>query len=218
MGSPGLDPPLPGRSMPITLNCSCGKILRIADEHAGKRVKCPACQGILSSASAAPVAAPPPARSPSPKPAPPAFEVVEDEPPPVVRGPSATRARADDDDDDGHGPRKAERTADAPRSKPAFRKRAEDDDDDEPRPRKKKRRRVSRRAGALGGPDAWRRLGFIAGGALVLVVGVALAWWGNSGEGRGATRLLIFGALLAIGGLISVVQGVTGNLPDPDEE
>lgn len=29
--------------MPITFSCSCGKNLRVGDEHAGKRVKCPSC-------------------------------------------------------------------------------------------------------------------------------------------------------------------------------
>ncbi len=30
--------------MPLVVNCSCGKQLRVPDEFAGKRVKCPACQ------------------------------------------------------------------------------------------------------------------------------------------------------------------------------
>ena len=29
---------------------------------------------------------------------------------------------------------------------------------------------------------------------------------------------MIFGAIVAIGGLIGLVQGITGNLPDEDEE
>jgi hypothetical protein len=192
--------------MPFTLNCTCGKTLRIADEHAGKRIKCPACNGILSSAA--------------PQPAMPAFEVVEDEPRQLTQARPVAKPRAvDDDDDDGYGVRKAERSADPPKAKPTFRKRGDDDDDDEPRPRKKKRKaRKSRNTGFLGGKDAGRRIGYILGGGFALVLGVALAVWGNDGEGRGSTRLLIFGVLVAIGGLISVVQGVTGNMPDPDEE
>jgi hypothetical protein len=42
--------------------------------------------------------------------------------------------------------------------------------------------------------------------------------WGNNGEGWGATKLMIFGGILALGGLISLVQGITGNMPDPSEE
>src|SRR5438876_233579 len=30
--------------MPLVVNCSCGKQMRVPDEFAGKRVKCPACQ------------------------------------------------------------------------------------------------------------------------------------------------------------------------------
>jgi phage FluMu protein Com len=30
--------------MPIELNCAgCGQLLRVADEHAGKKARCPAC-------------------------------------------------------------------------------------------------------------------------------------------------------------------------------
>jgi hypothetical protein len=32
--------------MPVTFNCSCGRQMRAADEHAGKRVKCPGCEAI----------------------------------------------------------------------------------------------------------------------------------------------------------------------------
>ena len=32
--------------MPITLRCACGKTLRVGDELAGKRVKCPVCEAI----------------------------------------------------------------------------------------------------------------------------------------------------------------------------
>lgn len=190
--------------MPITLNCACGKILRIPDQHAGKRVKCPACNGILSTA-----------------PPQPAFEVVEDEPRKLTTArPVAqpARPRADDDDEEDSYPvRKSERASSAAKPTPSFRKRA-DDDDEEPRPRKKKKRRASRRSGALAGAEAGRRISFILGGAFGLIAGIALAMWGNSGEGRGATRLMIFGGIIAIAGLIGLVQGITGNLPDPDEE
>jgi hypothetical protein len=36
--------------MPILLNCSCGKKLRIPDANAGKKVRCPGCQRILTAA------------------------------------------------------------------------------------------------------------------------------------------------------------------------
>jgi hypothetical protein len=34
--------------MPLLLNCSCGKQLRVPDEFAGKRIKCPACSEVLT--------------------------------------------------------------------------------------------------------------------------------------------------------------------------
>ena len=186
--------------MPITLNCACGKILRIPDQHAGKRVKCPACNGILATA-----------------PPQPAFEVVEDEPRKLTTArPVAqpARPRADDDDDEeSYSVPKAERTSSARKPTPTLRK-----PEDEPRPRKKKKRRISRRAGARAGAETGRRIGYIAGGAFGLVLGILCLMWGNSGEGRGATRLMIFGGIIAIAGLIGLVQGITGNLPDPDEE
>src|SRR5207244_2848371 len=33
--------------VPITFRCACGKTLEIADEHAGKRGRCPECGAVL---------------------------------------------------------------------------------------------------------------------------------------------------------------------------
>lgn len=46
--------------MPISFACDCGKQLRVGDEHAGKRAKCPACKNPVS------VPAPPPPPDPEP--------------------------------------------------------------------------------------------------------------------------------------------------------
>ncbi len=34
--------------MPISLRCSCGKLLTLKDDLAGRRIKCPACGGVLA--------------------------------------------------------------------------------------------------------------------------------------------------------------------------
>jgi hypothetical protein len=34
--------------MPISLNCDCGRALRVKDELAGRRVRCPVCQAVLT--------------------------------------------------------------------------------------------------------------------------------------------------------------------------
>src|SRR5262245_31297750 len=164
--------------MPITLNCGCGKVLRIADEHAGKRVKCPACSTVLSSA-----------------PPPPAFEVVEDELKQLAR--PVAKARVDDDDDDGgsYDMKKVEKVPDPPAMKPSFRKRADDDDEDT-RPRRR-RGRSARQAGAMAGSDAGKRLGYMVGGTALALIGIVLAYFAWANEWR--TRSLILGIALIIG-------------------
>jgi hypothetical protein len=77
--------------MPITARCpnaACGKTLKVKDELAGKKVKCPACASVLTipSANAAPAASAPPAparpkpaaKPPAPKPKPPVLEDEEE--------------------------------------------------------------------------------------------------------------------------------------------
>ena len=45
--------------MPIKFTCSgCGQVLRVGDESAGKRAKCPKCQGVVQIPTAEPELAP----------------------------------------------------------------------------------------------------------------------------------------------------------------
>jgi len=53
MDSFGRQRPTESLTMPIHFACDCGKQFRVAEEHAGKRSKCPAC-GITLSVPAAP--------------------------------------------------------------------------------------------------------------------------------------------------------------------
>ena len=76
--------------MPILVTCTCGKTLRVADEHAGRRIKCPACNTITT------------AQKPE---AEPIFEVVETAPQPAPAAPRpavpVARPRVEDEEYDG---------------------------------------------------------------------------------------------------------------------
>jgi hypothetical protein len=54
--------------MPITVSCECGRSLRVKEEYAGKRVRCPGCQAIqtvpVSEAVIPEPVTPPPAARP----------------------------------------------------------------------------------------------------------------------------------------------------------
>lgn len=88
----------------MMLRCECGKALRVPDDAAGKKVRCPACQAVLTVPAedlppiaeviAAPAPPPPPpprrvAAAPEPEPPPAPFE-FEDEPPVVTPRPKGT--------------------------------------------------------------------------------------------------------------------------------
>lgn len=114
--------------MAITVSCECGKKLKVKEELAGKKVRCPECQAtmVVPSAEAEEdvgiVAAPPPRKSPA----------AEEEG--VQAAPPRKRARAEDDDEPP--PRKHPRDDDGP---PRKKGRADADLDDEDAPRKKRR-------------------------------------------------------------------------------
>jgi len=68
-------PPVPRpeqvRTMPILLACACGKKLKVRDELAGKKVKCPACGAVTAAGVSDVVEAAPAARMAKGPPAPP---------------------------------------------------------------------------------------------------------------------------------------------------
>jgi hypothetical protein len=97
--------------MPILVSCKCGKKLRLKDELAGKRVKCPGCGQCL----AVPAGEEPPVLE--------EVEPVEERvsPPPAARGPRpaprpAPEERSPDGSDDAgdEGPDRRSRGADSP--------------------------------------------------------------------------------------------------------
>jgi hypothetical protein len=114
--------------MPIQFMCSCGRKLQAREEHAGRRVKCPAC--------GAETTVPGPEDAVQPR------EAVEPKPSPVQAAESR-RAR-DEDDIDEDRPRRRSRARDDDEDdedRPRRRSRARDDDeDDDDRPRRRSRR------------------------------------------------------------------------------
>ncbi len=106
--------------MPFIVTCQCGKKLRVADENQGKKVRCPACQGLV-------VAQPEPAAEEAPR----------------------QRPQRDEDEDKEDRPRRRPRPPeedDEDRPTRAKRRRnARDDDEEEDRPSRKTKARSSAR-------------------------------------------------------------------------
>ena len=183
--------------MPITLNCPCGKTLRVADEHAGKRVKCPVCNAVIA----------PPAPEPS-------FEVVEESPLPRGRGSQAKIARCET--------RMTTTAATTWKTPPRIRPRRRESRTSASAPVRTTRtttrgHRACRKSGLRKGePPPANGLADIGGGIAMLIGGVAVALIGNGLNGRGATRLMILGIVLSIAGLVTLVQGLTGNISEDE--
>ena len=81
--------------MPLLIECACGKKLKVPDELAGKKLKCPGCAKVLTAA----------APRPSPPPVP--LDDVEEEtavtvpkPPPPAWAGKPKRKPVDEEDDD----------------------------------------------------------------------------------------------------------------------
>jgi hypothetical protein len=163
--------------MPISVVCpGCSAKLNAPDAAAGKKVKCPKCQGAIVVPAAAAQ-----------------FEVVEDEPAPPAKKPVAAaparprvkaeveadgkeedarprkkpvKAAADEDDEEDEKPRKKAKVVaedDEEERKPRKKKRDEEEDEDE-RPRKKKKKKG-------GGTSVARTV--IGALVLVILLGVA---------------------------------------------
>lgn len=166
--------------MPITFACPCGKQLKVGDEHAGKRAKCPACAAVLEVPTVEPsFPAPPPAPAANEDDA---YKMLDDGP--AAPAPAARR----DDPDDFRRP-----SALAP---PTFRR----DPDGPPRARF---REVSEEEEAepstsSGGPH----FPTVFGGLFSMALGGLFCWL------RGGVSIL--GIFLLVAGLISVVKGLLG--------
>lgn len=181
--------------MPITFDCPCGKTLRVGDDFAGRRVKCPACNLV----GTVPAPEPPPAPEPQ-------FEVVEDEPKPKVAArPVGKPTSKYDDDDDDDAPKTGYRMA-------RTKSRDEDEDEEEEKPKKKPKKKKFRRGSSSGATEnSGRSLegqmihGGVAGGILMMLI--AVVWFV---VGLANDWIFFYPPILFIIGLVAFIKGLTG--------
>lgn len=187
--------------MPITFDCACGKTLRVPDQHAGKRVKCPACNGVATV----------PAAEPEPM-----FEVVEDTAQPLVSPPPPPKApvrakpvparAADEDDEEDYRRGSGAKTS----------RRDDDDEEEEEKPKPKKKKKIKARSSPPrddhdrstnhNSTSATRE---IIGGLFAVLFGGALCVYAISKD-----RIPIYGAILLICGVIGLLKGLAGGSGD----
>jgi hypothetical protein len=168
--------------MPIALSCDCGRAMRIKDELAGRKIRCPACAGVLT----------------VPKP-----ERVADEDDEVVtvmpvESPSEALAPRP-------SPRQAVKRAETGVRVPSREPVAESPSPFSKPPKPVKRRKVSRsRASRRSGPMLVIHREIVAGVFMMLgatvwfVVGFALGW------------IYFYPPILFVLGIAAVVRGLTG--------
>jgi hypothetical protein len=204
--------------MPITLACTCGKPLRVADQFAGRLVKCPVCGATQRAGQPAVApAAPPPF---APQPAAPAaetsddFEVIEDTIP--ATKPASPKTAA----------------APAPDAPAANRLKAAVVEEEKPatpgitgQPKKPKKKRKKKSEGGGEKDDGWydrmrdneawmkrvfRGSAYIVTGVLILIgVGIIYSqYWAEIKEegGQAVGGVILFGIM----GLVSIGKGIIG--------
>ncbi len=168
--------------MPIPVKCDCGKSLKVKDELAGRRIRCPGCQEAV--------------RVPMPE-APKAEEeealdiLLEEEPEPA----RPKRRPVPEDDDE----RITAKTP-PPRPKPAPAKKKRVD------PPKYKRQRSER----IGSRDRYRTSGLVVNSSIIsglLMMGGAVLWFV---VGLYAGWIFYYPPILFILGVASVIRGFTG--------
>lgn len=161
--------------MPVEFECGkCDKRLRVRDDLAGKRIKCPGCGAAISVPDVDD--APTEREEEQPRPT-----RIRSERPEPARDDRPTRKRRPDDDEDDRPRRRRDEDDedDLPR---AGRRRDEDDEDDEPRGRRRGGKQKK------GGSSLPLILG-IGGGVVALgLVGVLTVWMLSGGGGGGGSR------------------------------
>jgi hypothetical protein len=193
--------------MPIPLQCDCGRSLRVKDELAGRKVKCPQCAAVLV----------------VPQPEPPAedraYELLADDGPAEEARP---RGRARSDAEEGvqtaPKPRRPAAAEDDEEDDPEVRRRErrrreeeqQEEEDEEARRRKQRRREYRRDVARVAQPrPGYRSGGFgslnagIVGGLVMIVI--AVVWFGL---GLMAGIIFFYPPILAIIGIGAIIKGL----------
>lgn len=176
--------------MPVSLSCDCGKKLKVKDELAGKKIRCPGCSDVLIVPAGV-------SRGSDL-----AKQAIRAVPPPLRR-----RADPDDDDDDDLPRRRPSRPPEAP---PLHRERRrerdlDDDDDLDDVPRKKKRKKPKPRRSSGGGGGGIAINPEIVSGLLMMVGAVV---WFILGLSKGI--IFFYPPVLFALGIAAIVRGFMG--------
>ncbi|MBI2807178.1 MAG: hypothetical protein HYX68_19525 [Planctomycetes bacterium] len=174
--------------MSIQVECDCGRMFRVKDDKAGRKVRCPECDEVVrvpeaeeeedDSASAIAVAPKLPPRKP-PKPT---FDDADDEPR------QKSRRRVDEDEEEGE---------DEDRRRPKSKRRR--DDDDEPDDRRRSRSRDKSDASFSQPSTALATIGV----GLLMILG-SIVWFVG---GLFFDIIFFYPPVLFVLGIIAVVRG-----------
>ncbi len=187
--------------MPIPLQCDCGRSLRIKDELAGRKVKCPQCAAVL----VVPLPEAPAEDE--------AYELLADDAPEEPR----RRKKAEPDNADAmvqtspRSRRPATEDEDDPERSRRERRRREEEQE-EARRRERRRKDVRREEARRERPRVAFEPGWfgsmnsgVAGGLLMIVI--AVVWFGL---GLMADRIFFYPPILVIIGIGSIIKGLAG--------
>jgi hypothetical protein len=187
--------------MPLTLSCACGRTLQVPDPAVG-RVRCPSCAAVLT--------VPTPEMGPRPG------AIGEPAGTPTPPNPVTRSTDGGDTDRSGYGLEPVEEQAANPQLAPQRRKRASADADADGESRRRTPARAARTNRRRSGKKAAQRGVYLVGGTLAIIAGVGLILVVRITAEPEAGKVTVAGAILAIFGIVSIIQALTGTMPDDD--
>jgi hypothetical protein len=181
--------------MPIPVSCGCGRALRIKDELAGRKIRCPTCNAVLT--------------VPAPETE---LEVVEEEENEgyelLDENATQKRPRAANESEEEYSRRERRRLAE----EKDRREQRREDEREEKRRRKQERQEDVRRQERLHRPcvvdDGGRHFGTSEAGVIggIVMILIAVVWFVL---GLMAGRVFFYPPILAVLGIAAIVKGLT---------